>query len=206
MRNKYVTMWLLFFTTIAMAQQTGIKGVVSDKTTKETLVGATVLIQGTTTGSTTDLDGNYSIASLAPGSYNLVVSYISYKTKIIEKVKIVKDVMLELPIELEGNSVALEGVVISANRRTGTEVSMISSMKMSSLVVSGISSQQINRSQDRDASEVIRRVPGITIMDDRFVMVRGLNQRYNTVWLNKQELKELFPIKRPMKHSLEQQY
>jgi len=184
MRNKYFTLWFLFFTTTVIAQQTGIKGVVSDKITKETLVGATVIIQGTTIGSTTDLDGNFSITGLAPGSYNLVVSYISYKTLIVEKVKVVKDVMLEQNADLEGNSVALEGVVISANRRTGTEISMISSMKMSSLVVNGISSQQINRSQDRDASEVIRRVPGITIMDDRFVMVRGLNQRYNAVWLN----------------------
>lgn len=166
------------------AQQTGIKGVISDKTSKETLVGATVVIQGTTIGSTTDLDGNYSITSIAPGTYNLVVSYISYKTQIIEKVKVVKDVMLLQNVDLEGNSVALEGVVISANRHTGTEISMLSAMKMSNVVVSGISSQQINRSQDRDASEVIRRVPGITIMDDRFVMVRGLNQRYNTVWLN----------------------
>jgi len=184
MINRYTTIFLVFFASALFAQQTGIKGVISDKTTKETLVGATVLIQGTTTGSTTDLDGNYLITSLAPGSYNLVVSYISYKTQIIEKVKILKDVQLSLNIELEVNSVALEGVVISANRRQGTEVSMLSSMKMSSLVVSGISSQQINRSQDRDASEVIRRVPGITIMDDRFVMVRGLSQRYNTVWLN----------------------
>jgi outer membrane receptor for ferrienterochelin and colicin len=184
MRKKYFTLWLLFFATSAFAQQTGIKGIISDKATKETLVGATVIIQGTTIGSTTDLDGNFALPTIAPGSYNLVVSYISYKTLIIEKVKIVKGVMLDLPIELEGNSVALEGVVISANRRTGTEVSMLSSMKMSNLVVSGISSQQISRSQDRDASEVIRRVPGITIMDDRFVMVRGLSQRYNTVWLN----------------------
>jgi outer membrane receptor for ferrienterochelin and colicin len=185
MRNKYLTLCLLLIATIAIAQQTGIKGVISDKTTKETLVGATVLIQGTTTGSTTDLDGNYSISSLAPGSYNLVISYISYKTQILEKVKVVKGVMLELNIDLEGNSVALEGVVISAKSKMGgSEISMLSSMKMSNLVVSGISSQQINRSQDRDASEVIRRVPGITIMDDRFVMVRGLSQRYNTVWLN----------------------
>ncbi len=176
---------LLILSTGAFAQQTGIKGIVSDKVTKETLVGATVLIQGTTIGSTTDLDGNYIITSMAPGSYNLVISYISYKTQIIEKVKVVKDVVLDLNIDLEGNSVALEGVVISAKSKAGgSEISMLSSMKMSNLVVSGISSQQINRSQDRDASEVIRRVPGITIMDDRFVMVRGLSQRYNTVWLN----------------------
>ncbi len=184
MRHIFFSLWFFLVVTITMAQHTGIKGVVSDKITKETLVGATVLLQGTTTGSTTDLDGNYNIIALAPGSYNLVISYISYKTQIIEKVKVVKDVMLDLNIELEGNSVSIEGVVITANRRAGTEVSMLTSMKMSNLVVSGISSQQINRSQDRDASEVIRRVPGITIMDDRFVMVRGLNQRYNTVWLN----------------------
>jgi hypothetical protein len=183
MRNNYLTIILLLLAATSIAQ-TGIKGVVADKATKETLVGATVLIQGTTTGSTTDLDGNYLITSLAPGNYNLVVSYISYKTQIIEKVKVEKDVIVEVNIDLEGNSVALEGVVISAKRQAGSEISMLSSMKMSSLVVSGISSQQINRSQDRDASEVIRRVPGITIMDDRFVMVRGLSQRYNTVWLN----------------------
>lgn len=184
MRNIYFAFLLLMFATTSWAQTTGIKGVVADKASKETLVGATVLIQGTTIGSTTDLDGNYKITSLAPGNYNLVVSYISYKTQLIEKVKVVKDEILELNIELEGNSVALEGVVISANRRQGTDISMLSSVKTSSLVVSGISSQQISRSQDRDASEVIRRVPGITIMDDRFVMVRGLSQRYNTVWLN----------------------
>jgi len=185
MRNYYFTILLLFFSTLLFAQQTGIKGVVTDKVTHETLIGATVIIQGTTTGSTTDLDGKYSITSLAPGYYNLVISYISYKTQIIEKVKVLKNEMLEMNVELEGNSVALEGVVISAKSRMGgSEISMLSSLKMSNLVVSGISSQQINRSQDRDASEVIRRVPGITIMDDRFVMVRGLSQRYNTVWLN----------------------
>jgi outer membrane receptor protein involved in Fe transport len=184
MRSKFLTLIFISFAAVMNAQNTGLKGVVSDKITKETLVGATVLIQGTTTGSTTDLDGNFLITGLTPGNYNIVVSYISYKTQIIEKVSVVKDVMLELNVELEGNSIAIEGVVITAKQRTGTEISMLSSMKMSNLVVSGISSQQINRSQDRDASEVIRRVPGITIMDDRFVMVRGLSQRYNTVWLN----------------------
>ena len=55
---------------------------------------------------------------------------------------------------------------------------------MSPLVSIAISGQQILRSQDRDASEVIRRLPGTTIIDDRFIVVRGLPQRYNTVWLN----------------------
>jgi TonB-dependent receptor len=185
MSKKFLILFLLFSALLQLqAQVTGIKGTIADKTSRETLVGATVVIQGTTQGATSDLDGNFAISPLKPGNYNLVVSYISYKTLIIERVTVKSGEMVMINPELEGNSVALEGVVISANRRTGTEISMLNSMKMSNLVVSGISGQQISRSQDRDASEVIRRVPGITIMDDRFVMVRGLNQRYNTVWLN----------------------
>ena len=61
---------------------------------------------------------------------------------------------------------------------------MINVTRMSPLVSIGISGQQILRSQDRDASEVIRRLPGTTIIDDRFIVVRGLAQRYNAVWLN----------------------
>ena len=50
--------------------------------------------------------------------------------------------------------------------------------------MSGISAQQISKTQDSDAAEVLRRIPGITIVDDRFIVVRGLAQRYNNVWLN----------------------
>ena len=48
----------------------------------------------------------------------------------------------------------------------------------------GVSAQQITKTQDKDASEVIRHVPGISIIEEKFVMVRGLSQRYNNVWIN----------------------
>lgn len=63
-------------------------------------------------------------------------------------------------------------------------MSLISGLKAQNLIVNGISAQQISRSQDKDAAEVIRRVPGITITDGRFVIVRGLIERYNSVMLN----------------------
>ena len=61
---------------------------------------------------------------------------------------------------------------------------MIAAQRTSLVVQSGISAQQMKRTQDSDASEVIRRIPGISIIDDKFVMVRGLSQRYNNVWIN----------------------
>ncbi|HOI50541.1 MAG TPA: TonB-dependent receptor plug domain-containing protein, partial [Prolixibacteraceae bacterium] len=75
-------------------------------------------------------------------------------------------------------------VQVVARKRTNTEMSLLSTLKTNNLIVSGISAQQISKSQDKDAAEVIRRVPGITITDGRFVVVRGLIERYNSVMLN----------------------
>lgn len=71
-----------------------------------------------------------------------------------------------------------------ARKRGNTEVALMNTLKSGSLIVSGITAQQISKSQDKDAAEVVRRVPGITITDGRFVVVRGLEERYNSVMLN----------------------
>lgn len=56
--------------------------------------------------------------------------------------------------------------------------------KSSPVIVSNVSAQEITKTQDTNAGEVIRRVPGVSLIDDKFVMVRGLSQRYNNVWIN----------------------
>ena len=85
---------------------------------------------------------------------------------------------------MEEDGVALNEVVVSTYRRNDTEMSLLEGMKAQVQVASGISSQQIAKTLDRDASEVVKRVPGISVIDDRFVVVRGLSQRYNNVWIN----------------------
>ena len=176
---------LIIFSGIKVYSQTGsITGIVVDKKTKETIIGANVVISGTTIGKSTDLNGFFEIINLKPGKYNLNVSFISYTTIELKDIRVEAGKSTKLNIEIEEKSTSLKGVTITERKKTDTEMSMISSIKQSSLVVSGISSQQIAKSQDKDASEVIRRVPGITIIDGRFVVVRGLIERYNTVWLN----------------------
>jgi TonB-dependent receptor len=161
-----------------------IKGNIKDKITKENIFGASVIIQGTTQGASTDFDGNFIIANVKPGTYSLVISYISYKQLIIEGIKVTKDKETIVTIDIEPVSTQLNEVSVVATRKTDTDMSLISSIKESNLVVNGISSEVIQRSQDKDASEVIKRIPGITVIDGRFVMVRGLSERYNSTLLN----------------------
>lgn len=177
-----LAIWIII--SIAGKSQTGaVKGNIKDASTKETLIGATVALQGTTYGTITDFDGNFRIDKVKAGSYNLVISYISYDNQIV-RVEVSGGKESEENIELKSASLDIGEVQIIARRRDNTEVSMLSSLKASSLIVSGITAQQISKSQDKDAAEVIRRVPGITITDGRFVIVRGLIERYNSVMLN----------------------
>jgi len=175
---------LILFSSFSLMAQSSIAGRVSDKKLNEALTGATVLIEGTLKGTTADIDGNYKISGLAPGTYTLVISYVSYTTLRIPDIRVVKDQPTVLNIELEDASLELEGVQVVAQRRTDTELSMLKSVRSAVQVVSGISSQQIGKTLDKDASEVVKRIPGVTILDNRFVVVRGLSQRYNNVWLN----------------------
>lgn len=75
-------------------------------------------------------------------------------------------------------------LTVTSTVRRINEIAMVSVAKNASVVMSTVSAQEIKRAQDANASEVIRRVPGVSLIDDKFVMVRGLSQRYNNVWIN----------------------
>lgn len=186
---KNIKHYLIFFFTIisiehGFSQNGSIEGTIKDLKTKESLYGTTVIIEGTTTGTTTDLDGYFRLANLKPGVYNLKVSYISYSPKVIEKVKVEAGKTTRVETTIEENTISLGGVTVSAMRKTNTDVAMISDIKTSAFVAIGISGQQISKTLDKDASEVVKRIPGITVQNDRFIIVRGLSERYNNVWLN----------------------
>ena len=81
------------------------------------------------------------------------------------------------------NTAEAFGVGIAVYRISNSESSVVQEMKNEDKAVSGIGGAQIAKSQDRDAAAVVARIPGVTIIDNRFIMVRGLNERYNSVWL-----------------------
>jgi len=184
-KRKVIILIIALSASVAvMAQKGSIEGIAADKKNNEVLPGVTIMIEGTTIGTTADFDGHFIIPDLKPGKYKVKASYVSYNTVFVEDVTVTDGKTTNLTISLSENTVALEGVTITAVKKTNTDVAMINVTRMSPLVSIAISGQQILRSQDRDASEVIRRLPGTTIIEDRFIVVRGLAQRYNTVWLN----------------------
>lgn len=162
------------------AQQ--IKGVVIDQKSKETLIGAVVTVDGTNVKAITNIDGNFQIDGLDKDKkYTLYINYVGYKTQKIDGVQ-AKDA--DQVIALQPDEQQLKEVTVTAVERRNTDAAMIQVAKNSPVIVSNVSAQEISRTQDTNAGEVIRRVPGVSLIDDKFVMVRGLSQRYNNVWVN----------------------
>ena len=162
------------------AQQ--IKGVVIDKNSKETLIGAVITVDGTNVKAITDIDGNFQLDGLKKDkTYTLYINYVGYKTLKIDGVQ-TKDA--NQTIALQPDEQQLKEVTVTAVERRNTDAAMIQVAKNSPVIVSNVSAQEISRTQDTNAGEVIRRVPGVSLIDDKFVMVRGLSQRYNNVWMN----------------------
>ena len=166
-------------------QATGsVSGVVREQSSGETMPGVNIVIEGTLKGTSTDADGHFTIGGLNPGKYNLIMTFISYKTLKVDGIEVKSGQTSEVAAAMSDASIELNDVVIVATKRNDSEVSVMNNIKSSSVVVSGISAQLISRTQDKDASEVVRRLPGVSIVDDRFIVVRGLSSRYNNVWLN----------------------
>ena len=189
MPHKYASLFLNLFISLlssaAFAQSTGvIKGRLTDLLNKESMIGATVLVQGTALGAATDIDGNFVIDKVPTGRYTVVISAVGYKTTEIPNLTVEPDKITLLNTAIATDQQNLQEVVVRAQRSQNTEIAVISQIREAQQVVSGISAEQIVKSQDRDAAEVVRRIPGVTIVDNRFINIRGLNDRYNTVWLN----------------------
>jgi len=186
LKNLSFLFLLILGTQAGYSQVNGkISGKVSDSKSGETLIGLTVKITGATLGASTDIEGRYTIGNLNPGKYNLTFSYIGYQSKNITDIEVLAGKTTNLDVIMEeATSLALEEVVITATVRQESISALYAQQKNSISISSGITSELIKRTPDRNTSEVLKRVSGASIQDNKFVIIRGLADRYNSSILN----------------------
>lgn len=183
-RRIFLAVVLLLLTTASAVADVAasLRGRVVDARTGEALVGATLQILQAGKTAYSDAQGAFTFSALGLRNYTLTASYLGYRRVSMTVSPAKTDTVLV--IRMEESESQLGTAVVTGHARRNTENAIVTLQKNSLVVQNGISAQQISKSQDKDASEVIRRVPGISIIDQKFVMVRGLSQRYNNVWIN----------------------
>lgn len=181
----FTTTFLILFFSLSIAQTGKIAGKLIDAKSGETLPGATVLIEGTTKGASADFDGNFSLSGLQPGKYTIIASYITYDNKKFVDVVVKANDVTEFNIGLDqSSSQTLNEVVVSAEMNKENTNTLLVMQKNNASVSDGISSESIKKTPDRTTGDVIKRISGATIQDNKFAIIRGMSDRYNAAFIN----------------------
>ena len=163
--------------------QTGrVSGKIVDQDTGEELIGAAVQVEGTTMGAVTDLYGDY-LLELEPGTYRLIVQYVSYTNQVIEGVIVTAGETNELNVSLSSD-VVLEEVVVTAEAIKDNDVVLLQIQKKAFAVQDGISSSEIKKLGVSNAAESMRQVTGASIEGGKYMVMRGLGDRYSITQMN----------------------
>ncbi len=200
MRLKFIPILFLSLMSVLGYSQSGyIRGIVFDGETGEYLPGVTVFLEGTTTGTITDLEGKFNL-SAASGTYTLRISFISYETMMITDVEVKPGEVTSLgEIRMEEATISLTEVTITASAIRNTETALISMKHKSPNVIDGISEASIKRIGDSDAAGAMKRVPGVSVSQGKYVYVRGLGDRYTKSLLNGVDIPGLDPDRNTMR-------
>ena len=196
-RSK-TTLTLLFFFVFSFSvfAQKSIKfsGSVVDGKSRSALVGASVKLLSSSKVILTDVEGKFFLELKEGAKYEFEISYSGFAKKIIGEIN--PEIDNGLVISLEPNTKSLDEVVVRSTGRKESVASLYTAQRNSSSIQDGISSEAIRKTPDKNTGEVIKRVSGASVQDNKFVIIRGLNERYNVAMLNNNILPSTEPDKK----------
>lgn len=178
------SLFILFSFYTASSQSIRLTGKVTNEK-NEPLPSVSVSINGGQ-GTSTSLNGTFQVNLNAGTRYELTFSSIGYETKIISDVEVTAGQLNEMNVVLRVASKTETGVIITARttQRRETVNSLLQFQKNTNTVASVISAESIRRSPDRNTGEVLKRTPGASLQEGKFIIVRGLADRYNQAMLD----------------------
>jgi hypothetical protein len=174
-----------------------ITGRVVDGASGQPLAHAQVAVDQTA-GAETDLDGRYTVNGVAVGLHSVQARRIGFQQKRYDSVTVMSGQATVVNFTINAASVALESMVIKEVRTdaSASEASLLAIQQRAAAASDGISAEQIKRTPDSDASAAATRVSGISVVDSRFVIVRGLSERYSTTLVNGVDVASPEPAKK----------
>jgi len=163
---KKLCLVLLLIPVIAFAQSSGkIAGVIVDKSTGEPLPGVNVILEGTTLGSSTDIDGYYVILNIPVSTYSIRANYIGYKDVLVEGIRVSASITTELNFDMEPTTLELEEAIVITAERPLVEKNVTQSISL-------VTSQEIEAIPVRGFNNLIQ-LQNSVIVQDGNVHIRG---------------------------------
>ena len=183
----------------AAAQETGtVTGTVSDDFNAMTLPTAQVAVVGTTFLATSDMDGRYAL-QLPAGTYGIRFTFPGYDERVVTDVVVTAGGTVQLDVVLQLTGMALEEtVVVTAETMPElvTAQAQLLERRRAGNIGDNIAREEMRANSDSDAASAMKRVTGLSVVDNQYVFVRGLGERYSNSMLNGSILPTTEPDKR----------
>ena len=179
-RSFVLTIYLL--TSAAVSQAQVLKGTVSDAATGEVLIGASIQLKGTTSGTITDIDGRFELKDLKEGNHRLVISYIFYRTAEIDVEVKAENQELNIGLELDGQQ--LSEVTVIGRKNLESVAALQMERQMSTAAIENIGAREMAVKGISNVEEGVKKITGVSVASAGQLIVRGLGDRYSITTLN----------------------
>ncbi|HVO76581.1 MAG TPA: carboxypeptidase regulatory-like domain-containing protein, partial [Candidatus Bathyarchaeia archaeon] len=169
------------------AQTADLRGTVKNAATGAPLSAAGVFVVGANLGANANLDGFYVIKNVPQGVYDVRVTAEGYTTQVVPRVALKAGETRTLDVALEakiGEAYTIEDVIVSAGRALSSDFGVLSARQQAITIGDGISAEQISKSPDATSGDALKRITGLSVVDNKYVFVRGVTDRYNSTSLN----------------------
>lgn len=179
--RRIIFLILLFqFSIILSANADTVRGIVTDKSSGLPMAGASILVKGTTNGTTAGQDGRFELEIGSARTVDLEISFIFYKTVLLEDVAAGS----EIAVEMEAEGEMLEETVVVGTKTLDNERSLLMERHNSSISIENIGAREMGVKGISNVQEGVKKLSGISVASSGQLIVRGLGDRYSTTTLN----------------------
>ncbi|SHE19707.1 TonB-dependent receptor, homolog 3 [methanotrophic endosymbiont of Bathymodiolus puteoserpentis (Logatchev)] len=161
-----------------------ITGIVTSAETQKPVNNAQIYISGIAKQIRTDNKGQFKLAKIPVGQYSISVLHPAFNSKVQEGIQVTKDTDTSLTLSVAPVGVDLPEFVVLEPFLAGSIASVIEEQKSSAGVSSVLGAEQISRAGDSDVASALKRVSGLTLVEGKYVFIRGLGERYSTTMVN----------------------
>ncbi|MDQ7817371.1 MAG: TonB-dependent receptor [Melioribacteraceae bacterium] len=202
--NFFLSLFLLISISSNLLAQTGnVSGVVTDATDRSPLLGANIIVSGTSIGTTTDRDGKYRLVRLNEGRTLILFMYLGYDTDSVW-VNVASDRTVSVDVTLKPKVILGQEVVVTGQLQG--QAAAINQQLSSNTIINVVSKDRIQELPDQNAAESVGRLPGISVErnagEGTKVIVRGLAAKFNSVTINGQRIPSTDPQNRSVDLSM----
>ncbi len=179
-----------------------ISGTVTESWEGKPLANVTVTLRGTTLAATTDAQGRFRLVNVPPGQHTVQFAVPGYSRTVVGDVLVAPGQASPVDISLRPEFQDMEEYVVTAPELEAQTASLLLERQNASALIEAIGSERFGRLAAGDAAEIMTKITGVSVVEGKFAVIRGLSDRYNIALLNGADVPSADPYRRAVQLDL----